>query len=290
VKVIFASAVLALAGGLLWGTPAKAQVRVGGAVRIAAPRARAAVIVGGYGRPRYSAFYDPFYFNAFYGPYFYRPFYFAPQIAYGPIIYGSGASLRLQVSPRPTEVYIDGYYAGTVDDFDGIFQRLHIEPGSHDVTLYLDGYRTVHQRIYLQPTGAFRLRYMMQRLGTGEVAEPRPVEPPPAPPVGPPQGAFEGYPPPPPAGGPPPRPPGPPAPGNRADVAALSIRVQPAGAEIFVDGERWDGPSDDARLIVQVSPGRHHLEVRRDGYRTYATDVDVRPGDTAPLNISLSRQ
>jgi len=29
----------------------------------------------------------------------------------------------------------------------------------------------------LQPTGTFRLRYMMQPLGAGEVAEPRPAEP-----------------------------------------------------------------------------------------------------------------
>src|SRR5262249_7655300 len=149
-------------------------------------------------------------------PSFFRPFYWSPQVAYGPVVYGSVASLRLQVSPRQTEVYIDGYYAGTVDDFDGIFQRLHIEPGSHDVTLYLDGYRTVHQRVYLQPTGASRLRYAMQRLGAGEVAEPRPLEPPPGPPqaspAGPPEGGFGGYPPPTPAAGLPPRPAGPPAP------------------------------------------------------------------------------
>ena len=67
-----------------------------------------------------------------------------------------------------------------LDDFDGIFQRLRIEPGSHDVILYLDGYRTVRQRIYVQPTGTFRLRYTMQPLGPGEIAEPRPVEPLPA--------------------------------------------------------------------------------------------------------------
>ena len=298
-KVTLASVAFVLATGILAGGHADAQVRVRGAVRVAAPRARVAVVVGAYRRPYYYPFYDPFYFDAFYRPY-YRPFYWYPQVAYGQRIYDGDASLRLQVSPRETEVYIDNYYAGTVDDFDGIFQRLHLEPGSHDITLYLDGYRTVRQRIYVQPTGTFRLRYTMHPLGAGDVAEPRPVEPPPpaqpqAGPAGPPQGRPGGYPPPPQRGGPPPRPEGPPQggpppQGDRSDAATFSVRVQPANADVLIDGERWEGPSNDERLVVQVAPGRHHIEVRRDGYRTYQSDVDVRPGETSTLNVSLSRQ
>ena len=64
--------------------------------------------------------------------------------------YGPESALRLQVSPRNTEVFVDGYYAGTVDDFDGIFQRLRLESGEYEVTLYLPGYRTVTQRLLLQ--------------------------------------------------------------------------------------------------------------------------------------------
>jgi hypothetical protein len=302
VKVTVAPLAIVLAAGILSGGHADAQVRVRGGVRVGAPRARAVVVVGGYyRRPFYDPFYDPFYFNSFYRPY-YRPFYWYPQAAYGQRIYEGDASLRLQVSPRETEVYIDNYYAGTVDDFDGIFQRLHIEPGSHDITLYLDGYRTVHQRIYLQPSGStFRLRYMMQPLGPGDVAEPRPVEPPPpqpqpqAGPAGPGQGGPNRYPPPPQRGGPPPRPDGraqgpPPQQGDRSDMATLSVRVQPANADVLIDGERWDGPAGDERLVVQVSPGLHHVEVRREGYRTYQSDIEVRPGETSTVNVSLSRQ
>jgi hypothetical protein len=64
--------------------------------------------------------------------------------------------------------------------------------------------------------------------------------------------------------------------------------VQPAGADVFIDGERWEGGDD--RLVVQVAPGTHHIEVRRDGYRTYATDISARPGETSTVNISLTRQ
>jgi hypothetical protein len=298
VKVTVAPLAIVLATGILGGGQADAQVRARGAVRVGAPRARAVVVVGGYRRPFYDPFYDPFYFNTFYRPYYYRPFYWYPQVAYGQGFYNGDGSLRLQVSPRETEVYIDNYYAGTVDDFDGFFQRLHIEPGAHDITLYLDGYRTVRQRIYLQPTGTFRLRYMMQPLGAGEVAEPRPAEPPPPQPQAGPQGPAQAgpnrYPPPPQRGGPPPgqdgRPQGPPPQGDRSDAGTLSIRVQPANADVIIDGERWQGPSGDERLLVQVPPGLHHVEVRRDGYRTYESDIEVRPGDTSTVNVSLSRQ
>jgi hypothetical protein len=66
--------------------------------------------------------------------------------------------------------------------------------------------------------------------------------------------------------------------------------VQPAGATIFVDGERWSGPANsDERLIIQVAVGRHTITVEHDGYERFITEIDVRPSNTAPLNISLTR-
>ena len=287
-RVTFLTVAAVLAASILWVGRADAQVRVGGGVRVVSPRTRVAVAVG---RPYY---YRPLYFDPFYGPYFYPPFYWYPyaQVGYGSG-YVDGASLRVQVTPRDTEVYIDNYYAGTVDDFDGIFQRLHVEPGAHDITLYHDGYRTVRQRIYVQPTGTFRLRYMMVPLGPGEVAEPRPPEPPPpqGAPGPPPASGPNRYPPPlPPRGAPAPPQGALPPPGDRFESASLSIRVQPANAEVFIDGERWEGAPADERLVVQVAPGVHHIEARREGYRTYQSDVNLRPGETSTVNISLSRQ
>jgi hypothetical protein len=66
--------------------------------------------------------------------------------------------------------------------------------------------------------------------------------------------------------------------------------VQPSGATVLVDGERWAGPSGpDERLIIQLPEGHHRVEVERDGYERFVTDIDVRPTETAPLNISLTR-
>jgi hypothetical protein len=70
---------------------------------------------------------------------------------------------------------------------------------------------------------------------------------------------------------------------------ALVLRVQPEGAEILIDGERWQGPEGEDRLVVQVSEGRHRVEIRKDGYKPFTTEVDVRPGGTTPLNVSLPR-
>jgi hypothetical protein len=53
------------------------------------------------------------------------------------------ASLRLKVKPRDASVFVDGYFAGQVDDFDGVFQRLHIEPGPHRIEISADGYETL---------------------------------------------------------------------------------------------------------------------------------------------------
>ena len=272
-----------------------AQVRVGVGVRVAA--GRQVVIGGGYYRPYYRPFYRPY----FYGSLFYNPFYFYPSpfwypAAYygypGPYYYGGAGSLRLQVTPPQTEVFIDGYYAGNVDDFDGFFQRLNIEPGEHDLELYLPGHRIVQQKVYLQPGRTFRVRYLMEPLRPGE---PEPLRPANSPPGAGPAGAPRPYPgpgpnAPPPQGGP--YPPAAPRTGVTpvSGYGTLALRVQPADADVLIDGERWTGPQGDAPLEVQLPTGTHNVEIRKDGYRIYSTDVTIRGGDTATLNVALRRQ
>ena len=68
------------------------------------------------------------------------------------------------------------------------------------------------------------------------------------------------------------------------------LRVQPADAVVTIDGERWDSPEGGSRLIVQLAAGPHRVEVQKDGLRPYSSTVQIRPGETQPLNISLSPQ
>ena len=72
------------------------------------------------------------------------------------------------------------------------------------------------------------------------------------------------------------------------DLGSVSIRVVPPTAEIFIDGERWVTPENSTGLVVQLPPGRHAIEIRARGFRVFATVVDVRRGETTPLNVSLS--
>jgi hypothetical protein len=89
---------------------------------------RGPVFVGGY-------FYDPLY-----GPYPWWPRTGYPHW-YVPI-YDQRADLRVKVTPKDSAVYVDGFYAGLVDEFDGVFQALPLPPGGHRVLLYRPGYRS----------------------------------------------------------------------------------------------------------------------------------------------------
>jgi hypothetical protein len=72
-----------------------------------------------------------------------------PAYPQAPVV--ADSSMRLQVKPRDTMVFVDGYFAGIVDDFDGAFQRLHVDAGQHSVQLFLPGHRLYTQDLYLQP-------------------------------------------------------------------------------------------------------------------------------------------
>ena len=248
-------------------------------------------------------FADPFWYGYGYPWYGYQ-YPFGPYGPYGPYRYYSydpGSAVRLEVTPNDAEVYVDGYYAGIVDDFDGVFQRLRLPPGEHELTLFREGLRTVHQTMYLTVGSTFKVKYKMEPLVAGDIAEPRPTPPPP-PPAG--QGGQfgQGQPPPPGQQGQPGQPgirrgparrlpPPPPDQGVRATAGSsygtLSIRVQPADATIVIDGERWEGPKGQDRLIIEVSEGTHRIQIQKDGFETYTTEISTRRGETTPINVSL---
>jgi hypothetical protein len=144
---------------------------------------RGRVFVGGYYDPFfYSPFYSPFGFGYGWGAYPYGAYGYRPYGAYG---YGYGygrpvnesASARIQATPKEAEVYVDGYRAGRVDDFDGTFQRLHAAPGPHEITLFLNGYRTITEKVYMGADSTIKIHETMARLAPGETSE-RPVAPP----------------------------------------------------------------------------------------------------------------
>ena len=229
--------------------------------------ARAHVFVGGY-------FYNPFF-----GPYpwWHRtayPYWYFP-------VFDNRAELHIRVAPEAVEdaaVYVDGFYAGVVDDFNGVFQGLPLTSGGHSVTLFLEGYRTIRRNIYLSAGSTFNLRESMEPLPAGEVADPPEVAPPvPAPPAGTYQAPVT-----------PPRSPLPsPTPATSATgVGMLDLRVQPADIEVRIDGKPWL-TAEEGHLVVQLSAGKHRLELRKTGTFVVATDIEISEGETNTLELRL---
>ena len=107
---------------------------------------------------------------------FYDPFW-GPYDGYGayPIVANRSSDVRVQVVPKQTEVFVDGFFAGTADDFGGMFKRLHTTPGGHAITLHLEGYKTVTQNIYVRPGSTFKIQDTMDKLAAGEVSTPVPM-------------------------------------------------------------------------------------------------------------------
>ena len=65
--------------------------------------------------------------------------------------YISYGDVRLRDFPRDAAVYVDGYYAGVVDDFDGFFQRLTLEVGPHEIEVEVPGDDSQFFDVYVDP-------------------------------------------------------------------------------------------------------------------------------------------
>jgi hypothetical protein len=275
---------------------------------------------GGYGYYRSYPFWGAYGWSPYWAPYWGSYYY---GYGYGYPYWGGGyyrrydpsdtlGAARLQVTPRETEVFVDGYFAGVVDDFDGFAQRLRLDPGEHEVTLYLEGHRPLTRKMLFTIGQTFKVQHEMEPLGAGEPVPQRPV------PTAKPPAPARTY------GRPGTRA----LPGRAADPAdaqptrdepgvdievieptepresrprverpgpdeargasgTLSIRVQPDDAEVLIDGEPWARSSGE-RLVVALAPGVHRLEVRKGGHETYSGLVRIRPGVATTLNVALA--
>src|SRR5262245_31353032 len=109
-------------------------------------------IPGGYYGNYYPWGYGGFGLGGYYGGY-YDPWYYGGYQGGGGYYRDDGyeGQLRLKVKPRSAQVFVDGYFAGVVNDFDGVFQRLHIEPGPHRIEVREDGYDSLNFEVRILP-------------------------------------------------------------------------------------------------------------------------------------------
>ena len=265
------SAVLAGLAMLVLFTATVAEAQRGRVV----VRPRTTVVVGSawaFGSP----WYDPYWSWGGWGQWY--PYPLGPRGYWGNRYYEPEGSVKLEVTPKDTEVYVDGYKAGVVDDFNGTFQRLRLPEGRYTIVLYKEGTRSQTQNILVREGEVVKFKHVMQPLDAGVANEPRPV------PTTPPSSAQA-------TSGRGRAPAAERAVGMRTGrFGTLAIRVQPDDAEVLIDEEPWSGEADQAgRLLIEVAQGVRRVEVRKDGYVPFITDVRIRRGETTTLNVNLSK-
>lgn len=97
----------------------------------------------GFGSWGLGFYWDPFWFG--YNGYGYSGWGASPY-AYGYGYagrYDETGAVRIQVRPRDAQVWVDGYYVGVVDEFDGTFQRLRLDEGPHRIEIRKEGFETM---------------------------------------------------------------------------------------------------------------------------------------------------
>jgi hypothetical protein len=263
---------------------------------------------GWWGWPGYYGYYGPGYDGRAYGP------------------TAEWATIDTDISPEEAQVYLDGRYVGTADDFDGYPDYLFLKPGRYRIEFRLEGYETLTRQINARPgmymdftdklhkiAGAKQYGSYERPKQQGEVRHyygkrrdsVEPIDPSSQPPdasvsvyeegdedrVAPPAEAR------------------PPArrplrdrdqygergdwrgQSPRAEVRTrLRLNVEPSDAAVYVDN-RFVGTAEEVSSLergITVSPGKHTVTVSRPGFRDKSSDITVEQGRTETLEISLS--
>lgn len=199
------------------------------------------------------------------------------------------------ISPERALVVLDGELIGTADDFDGFPDYLYLEPGRYTLEFKLTGYKSLSLEIEAEEGRFFPLKMKLERQA-GEHVEAwyknqtkglptRRV-------FGKPQTAPESV-----------ARPGP-DPSLRSETrgeerepqrvrvpreAALDLRVSPANAVVFLNGE-FVGTAEELRRLergLAVAAGRHDLEIMAPGKKSRVFRVDIKAGDRQQVVVEL---
>ena len=122
----------------------------------------------GYGFGLGYLYYDPFFGDGYgygypgdYGGYAAAVVAAADSVSQS---YRDNGSLRLKINPKQAQIYIDGYFVGVVDSYDGAFQKLGLEGGGHKVELKADGYEPLQFEVLVTPGETATYKGEMKRI------------------------------------------------------------------------------------------------------------------------------
>ena len=96
-------------------------------------------------------YHPSFSLGVYYGAGGAYPYGYTPRGYYDPLPGHFYGGLRITGAPRDAQVFADGYYVGIVNDFDGVFQHINLEAGTHHIEIRVDGVEPIAFDVNVQP-------------------------------------------------------------------------------------------------------------------------------------------
>lgn len=297
---------------------------------------------GGYrhGRPGYGyghGYPGNYYRGAYWGGYGFYPWYVStwwwwgspywgwgwnwwPPQTYGvteDVVYGRArfAAVETDISPEESEVWLDGQYVGSADDFDGFPDYLYLKPGKYHIEFKVVGYEPAVVDLEVARGEISKVDQKLKRLaGTSKFQEfpksrgmpygryfgpggkpagderaPRVGERYDVVPYGTGAATDDDFDLPPPKTD---RKPPSAVPSTRPGRARLRFSVLPEDAAIYVD-DKYVGAGEDLNNSPRgliTDPGSHGVVVTRPGYKTKTVQVEAKAGQPIDVVVDLEKQ
>jgi hypothetical protein len=175
------------------------------------------------------------------------------------------ANVETDISPSKAEVVLDGESVGFAADYDGRWDELQVTPGRHTIAFRAEGYRTLVIELEAHPAAHYEFDDVLAR-GDGE--EHRTLA---APPSETPAAQREEV------------------PTSGVTGGRLKVRVQPADAAVYLDGEYLGVGAELARThgAIPVITGTHSVEAVRPGFVSQIRTVEVGATEVAAVDLTL---
>jgi hypothetical protein len=71
--------------------------------------------------------------------------------------------VQLDIDPRRAQVFVDGTYAGLVEDFSGYYHHLEVPAGPHDIAVVSPGYDPLTFHVLVSPGATLTQRATLAR-------------------------------------------------------------------------------------------------------------------------------
>jgi len=166
------------------------------------------------------------------------------------ILVSSMASVTLNSTPVGASVFVDGSETGKLTP-----AQIQVPEGSHKITLKLQGWHTAETNAMLKPGDAFSFAPVLSKDSAAR-----------------PFGFFRKV----------------FGPGDPATKGTLIIRTRPPGATVLVDGTEMPRKTPIPRAPME--PGKYHVTVKLQGYKTLERDVTIVKGQVVDLSGPLEKQ